>query len=77
MHTPLHALLGWIMPMFKLMSAHMQVMGDEESTAQVHPELLTKALIAAAEQKGSSVRHGIVDGISLDSKQTVTGAMGH
>ena len=75
LHTPIRAMLDFITPLFRLKSAHMQIMGDEASTAQVHPELLTKALIAAAGEKGSSVRHGIVDGISLNSDQAVTGAM--
>ena len=53
-----------------------QEMGDESSTAQVHPELLTKALIAAAEAKGAQLRHGIVEGIELDSNKAVQGTVG-
>ena len=48
-------------------------MGDESTTAQVHPELLTKALLAAAEQQGAKLRHGTVEGIRLDGKQAVQG----
>ena len=50
-------------------------MGDESSTAQVHPELLTKTLIAAAVKLGAKVQQGIVDGVQLDSNKAVQGEL--
>lgn len=39
------------------------VIGDESSTAQVHPERFTKALMDAAIANGAVLRHGNVDGL--------------
>lgn len=45
-----------------------QVMGDRGTTAQVHPERLTKALLTAAEKRaGGSVVIGTVTGLLLGS----------
>ncbi|KAK9808382.1 hypothetical protein WJX73_009281 [Symbiochloris irregularis] len=45
-------------------------MGNESTNAQVHPELLTKALIAAAQ---AEVRQATVQGVVLDGNKAVTG----
>ena len=42
----------------------MQVLGSMQSTAQVHPEKLTKAMMAAAEARGAQIRLGTVQGIT-------------
>ena len=47
-------------------------MGDEESTAQVHPQKLSQALMDAAQQKGSQLRIGEVQNI-ITSSNKVTG----
>lgn len=54
----------------------MQVLGNVQSTAQVHPEKLTKAMMAAAESRGAQVRIGSVQGIVTDDSLAakVTGA---
>jgi glycine/D-amino acid oxidase-like deaminating enzyme len=39
------------------------VIGDETSTAQVHPERFTRALMDAAVAHGAQLRHGCVDGL--------------
>ncbi|DBB07060.1 TPA: hypothetical protein ACH3X1_011646 [Trebouxia sp. C0004] len=41
-----------------------QVLGNVQTTAQVHPEKLTKAMMAAAEMRGAQVRSGTVESIS-------------
>ena len=41
----------------------MQVLGNVRSTAQVHPEKLTKAMMAAAESRGAKVVIGSVQSI--------------
>ena len=50
-------------------------MGDESSTAQVHPEKLTKAFMEEAGKAGAKVHQGTVTGIklSLDSPPKVQG----
>ena len=49
-------------------------MGSQDTTAQVHPELLTKALLRAAEQAaGTTVRIATVDGIKLSNDNRVQG----
>ncbi|DBA82587.1 hypothetical protein WJX79_008292 [Trebouxia sp. C0005] len=40
-----------------------QVLGSVQTTAQVHPEKLTKAMMAAAERRGAQVRSGSVESI--------------
>ena len=46
-----------------------------QSTAQVHPEKLTKAMMAAAEARGAQIRLGTVQGITTTDGPTarVTG----
>ena len=39
------------------------ILGDEQTTAQVHPELFTQALLAAACQSGAKLIKGVVEGI--------------
>ena len=49
-------------------------MGSQDTTAQVHPELLTKALLHAAEKAaGTTVRIATVDGIELGDDNRVQG----
>ncbi len=48
-------------------------MGDESSTAQVHPQKLSQALMDAAQQKGAQLRIGEVQNITTSCKK-VTGA---
>lgn len=50
-----------------------QPMGDESSTAQVHPQKLSQALMDAAQQKGAHLRIGEVQNITTSGKK-VTGA---
>ena len=50
-----------------------QPMGDESSTAQVHPQKLSQALMDAAQQKGAQLRIGEVQNITTSGKK-VTGA---
>ena len=50
----------------------MQPMGDETSTAQVHPQKLSQALMEAAQQKGAQLRIGEVQNITTSGKK-VTG----
>lgn len=45
----------------------MQVLGNVQSTAQVHPEKLTKAMMAAAESRGATVRIGSVQSVVTDN----------
>lgn len=54
----------------------MQILGSLQSTAQVHPEKLTKAMMAAAESRGAQVKIGSVQSIITDdsSAAKVTGA---
>ena len=47
-----------------------QVMGDDTSTAQVHPEKLTKAFMEEAGRAGAKVQHGTVTGIKLSQDST-------
>lgn len=49
-------------------------MGDESSTAQVHPQKLSQALIEAAQQRGAQLRIGEVQNITTSAKK-VTGAL--
>ena len=54
----------------------LQEMGSEQTCAQVHPQLLTKALLAAAEKAaGTTVRIATVDGIKLGDHKEVQGAL--
>lgn len=41
-----------------------QVLGNKQSTAQVHPEKLTKAMMAAAESRGAKVKIGTVEEVT-------------
>ncbi|HYB43894.1 MAG TPA: FAD-dependent oxidoreductase [Candidatus Methylomirabilis sp.] len=47
-------------------------LGSTETTAQVHPELFTKALVAAARARGSDLRIGVVEAL-VRSHGAVTG----
>ena len=47
-------------------------MGDESSTAQVHPQKLSRALVDAAQEKGAQLRIGEVQNIITSGKK-VTG----
>lgn len=53
----------------------MQVLGTTQSTAQVHPEKLTKAMMASAEQQGAAVQMGAVQAVTVsdDPSPRVTG----
>ena len=51
-----------------------QPMGDESSTAQVHPQKLSQALIEAAQQRGAHLRIGEVQNITTSGKK-ITGAL--
>jgi glycine/D-amino acid oxidase-like deaminating enzyme len=46
-----------------------QKLGGRETTAQVHPERFTAALMRMAEAKGASLRHGTVTGIEHHSEK--------
>ena len=49
----------------------LQKMADENTTAQVHPEKLTHALLNAAQQHGAKLKMGTVEGVSVaDGKVT-------
>lgn len=48
-------------------------MADGSTTAQVHPEKLTKALMAAAEERGAILRIGTVEGLCCSEEGRVTG----
>ncbi|KAG2498200.1 hypothetical protein HYH03_003953 [Edaphochlamys debaryana] len=48
-------------------------MGDPATTAQVHPRLLTHALIAAAEARGAVLRRGCVEGLRLQAEEGAGG----
>ena len=48
----------------------MQVLVSIQSTAQVHPEKLTKAMMAAAESRGALVKMGSVQSIVTDGSPT-------
>lgn len=61
-------------PLILCCAMHVQEMGDESNTAQVHPALLTEALVKAAEGRGAQLRRGIVQGIDLDDDKAVRGA---
>ena len=52
-----------------------QVLGTNQSTAQVHPEKLTKAMMAAAEERGAVVRLGTVQAVDVSDEPSphVTG----
>ena len=52
----------------------MQAMGDESSTAQVHPQKLSQALMQAAQQKGAQLRIGEVQNVTTSGKK-VTGKL--
>lgn len=47
-------------------------MGDESSTAQVHPQKLSRALMEAAQEKGCQLRIGEVQNITSNNN-AVTG----
>lgn len=49
-----------------------QPMGDESSTAQVHPQKLSRALMEAAQEKGAQLRIGEVQNITSHNN-AVTG----
>ncbi len=52
----------------------MQEMAEEGTTAQVHPEKLTRALLSHAEAKGARLLRGTVQGVALSADGTrVTG----
>lgn len=52
----------------------LQEMGSSESTAQVHPKLLTETLLRAAERDaGSTVRIGTVSDVRLADDNSVRG----
>ena len=51
-----------------------QPMCDESSTAQVHPQKLSQALIEGAQQRGAQLRIGEVQNITTSGKK-VTGAL--
>ena len=42
------------------------VIGSEDNTAQVHPELLTKALLQRAQDAGGSLQLAVVVGLSTE-----------
>lgn len=50
----------------------LQPMGDESSTAQVHPQKLSRALMEAAQDKGAQLRIGEVQNITTHNN-AVTG----
>ncbi|PSC72675.1 oxidoreductase TDA3 [Micractinium conductrix] len=52
------------------------VIGTEETTAQVHPELLTKALLAAAEAAGGSLQLAAAVGLRLAGEDDSGGGGG-
>ena len=47
-------------------------MGDENNTAQVHPQKLSQALMDAAQERGAQLRIGEVQNITTSGKR-VTG----
>lgn len=50
------------------------VLGDQTSTAQIHPQRFTRALVDAALGAGARLRHGTVDGLLLSREgSTVRG----
>ncbi len=49
-----------------------QPMGDESSTAQVHPQKLSQALMDAAQERGAKLRIGEVQNITTSGKK-ITG----
>lgn len=56
-----------------------QVLGTSQSTAQVHPEKLTKAMMSAAQQKGAAVKMGNVQAVVISDGPShhVTGMSPH
>lgn len=55
----------------------LQEMAEEGTTAQVHPQKLTQALLSHAEAKGARLLHGTVQGVALSADGTrVTGGDG-
>ena len=51
-----------------------QRLGTQETTAQVHPERFTRALMQAAELQGAELRIGQVEGVLCDpGRQSVVG----
>lgn len=48
-------------------------MADEQTTAQVHPEKLTNALLEAAKEVGTELTIGTVQGLKSDADGRVTG----
>ena len=42
-------------------------LGTHQTTAQVHPRKLTEALVAAAQQRGATLKMGVVEGITTGS----------
>ena len=52
---------------------HCEVIGTPDTTAQVHPQLLTRALAAAAQRRGARLVAGEVAGLRLEAG-AVTGA---
>ena len=54
--------------------SNVQEMAEEGTTAQVHPEKLTRALLSNAEAKGAKLLRGTVQGVALSADGTqVTG----
>lgn len=45
-----------------------QVIGDQKTTAQVHPRLFTESLVEEAVERGGELRIGVVDGLELDGE---------
>lgn len=54
----------------------LQMLGSPSTTAQVHPYLLTTALVAAAGSKGTKVVKGIVSGLQTSTEgNSITGCV--
>ena len=51
-------------------------MANESTTAQVHPEKLTHALLDSAKQKGTKLKIGTVEGLNFDQDGSVQGMQG-
>ena len=50
-------------------------MADGKTTAQVHPEKLTKALLDEAQNAGGELRIGTVQGLCSNNEGQVTGKL--
>jgi len=59
---------GWILNRNKA-----EVLGTASNTGQVHPELLTKALLSQAQSKGAELILGCVQGVEFDEDGGVVG----